>query len=98
MALVKCPDCGKEVSTEAKACPHCGRPSTSSTPTQPTPTQPVTVVRREAGAYEALGAVASILGVILAVAGSSTGNNVLGIIGGVVLVVGLIVFMIGRFK
>ena len=24
MALTKCRECGKEVSTEAKACPHCG--------------------------------------------------------------------------
>jgi Bacterial SH3 domain len=26
MALIKCPDCGGNVSTEAGACPHCGRP------------------------------------------------------------------------
>ena len=26
MALIKCPECGKEVSTAAKACPHCGFP------------------------------------------------------------------------
>jgi hypothetical protein len=54
MALVKCDDCGREVSTEAVACPHCGRPTNAdaasiSDPasTQPpqrtvTPTQPVT--------------------------------------------------------
>jgi membrane protein YdbS with pleckstrin-like domain len=26
MALIACPECGKEVSTEAKACPSCGYP------------------------------------------------------------------------
>lgn len=26
MALVKCPDCGREVSSNAKACPQCGCP------------------------------------------------------------------------
>lgn len=26
MPLVACPDCGKQVSTEAAACPGCGRP------------------------------------------------------------------------
>ena len=26
MALTKCPDCGNDVSTEAPACPKCGRP------------------------------------------------------------------------
>lgn len=25
MALVRCPDCGKEASTQAAACPGCGR-------------------------------------------------------------------------
>ncbi len=26
MALVACPDCGQNVSSEATSCPHCGRP------------------------------------------------------------------------
>lgn len=26
MSLIQCPDCSKEVSTDAKSCPHCGRP------------------------------------------------------------------------
>lgn len=26
MAIIKCPDCGKEISIEAKACPNCGKP------------------------------------------------------------------------
>lgn len=26
MALIKCPDCGKEVSSSAKNCPNCGAP------------------------------------------------------------------------
>ena len=24
MALIKCPECGKEISDNAKTCPHCG--------------------------------------------------------------------------
>lgn len=28
MPLLQCPDCGKDVSTMAPACPHCGRPMT----------------------------------------------------------------------
>lgn len=27
MSLRKCPDCGHDVSTSARACPHCGRPN-----------------------------------------------------------------------
>lgn len=38
MALVKCPECGKDVSTTAKACPHCGAepPRTAAPPPLPT--------------------------------------------------------------
>ncbi|MGZ6362403.1 MAG: zinc ribbon domain-containing protein [Ktedonobacterales bacterium] len=25
MALIKCPECGEQVSTSAAACPHCGK-------------------------------------------------------------------------
>ncbi len=28
MALISCPDCGGKLSTQASACPHCGRPVT----------------------------------------------------------------------
>lgn len=40
MALVKCPDCGSEVSDQAPACPRCGRPMKVPSPvfqTAPTP-------------------------------------------------------------
>jgi hypothetical protein len=26
-ALISCPDCGKQISRKASACPHCGRPA-----------------------------------------------------------------------
>jgi len=26
MALITCPDCKKEISSEAESCPNCGRP------------------------------------------------------------------------
>lgn len=31
MALIKCPDCGKEFSDKASACPNCGRPNLNQT-------------------------------------------------------------------
>jgi hypothetical protein len=40
MALIKCPDCGNDVSTAALACPHCGRPvslESSARPRTPPP-------------------------------------------------------------
>lgn len=32
MALVACPDCGREVSGRAPACPHCGAPIADASP------------------------------------------------------------------
>lgn len=29
MALIKCPECGREISDTASACPGCGAPSAS---------------------------------------------------------------------
>jgi hypothetical protein len=45
LALIKCPDCGRDVSTHAAACPGCGRPiaaAITAGPTQPEapPVQP----------------------------------------------------------
>jgi len=40
MALQQCPDCGKEVSSEAPSCPHCGRPIAVTPPTEKTNSAP----------------------------------------------------------
>jgi uncharacterized membrane protein YdbT with pleckstrin-like domain len=41
MPVITCPDCGRDVSTMATACPHCGRPSPAGmTPLGPTPVPP----------------------------------------------------------
>src|ERR1035437_197229 len=32
MALIKCPDCGKDVSNVAPSCPNCGRPVLETVP------------------------------------------------------------------
>lgn len=43
MALIECPECNKQVSSEAGACPSCGHPIKPTYP-QPTPTPPKTTV------------------------------------------------------
>jgi len=35
MALIKCHECGKDVSTSAEACPHCGYPFKKNTVSKP---------------------------------------------------------------
>lgn len=39
MALIKCPDCGKDVSDEAPSCIHCGKPKPGEIPPPETPQQ-----------------------------------------------------------
>ena len=44
MALIKCPECGKDVSTAAESCPHCGYPLKKGTvPQQPVQYETTTV-------------------------------------------------------
>lgn len=40
MALVPCPECGKNVSTLASSCPHCGCPLSFADNTSPPPSSP----------------------------------------------------------
>src|SRR4051812_27277887 len=56
MALVKCPDCGREVSDLAPACPTCGRPMAASggPSTAPPPPAPAGVLRSNVGTVEAV--------------------------------------------
>jgi len=39
MALVKCPDCGREVSDQAPSCPNCGRPMATRRAPPPSPSK-----------------------------------------------------------
>ena len=41
MPVIACPDCGRDVSTLAPVCPHCGRPSPAGTSVPPTPASAV---------------------------------------------------------
>ena len=52
MALINCPECGKEISDKVKSCPHCGYPmeygdETTSVVTQPAESTPVNNTERK---------------------------------------------------
>ena len=95
MALVKCPECGREVSDKSAACVGCGAPLSPalSQTTPASPATPVPVTRR-GGKWEALGTVLVIGGILSVVFASPPVST----FGALAFVVGLIVFVIGRFQ
>jgi hypothetical protein len=87
MALIKCSECGKDVSDKATACPNCGAPIGSEHGPQRRCNTPVRVVR--AGwRWEAIGALLVIGGLIAGMAGAGSGWFV--------PIVGFVIFIIGR--
>ena len=67
MPVIACPDCGRDVSTLAPVCPHCGRPSPAGTApitaaTAPKPAAEETVWR---GSPSAMKLVGRIIGIVL---------------------------------
>lgn len=45
MALIKCSECGKEISNKASVCPHCGMPLRS----EDRGTYDITITRKNSG-------------------------------------------------
>ena len=64
MPVIPCPDCGREVSTLAPACPQCGRPSPGGNAVPPAPSVP----QHEETLWRATPAWALLLGHIIAMA------------------------------
>lgn len=90
MALIKCGECGNEVSDKAAACPKCGAPIAAPTGGNEAASAPKTV-KRAGGAWEAVGTLL-IIASIPACISDNTG------VGGVLALVGFVVFNIGRFN
>lgn len=90
MALIKCSECGRKVSEKAAACPNCGAPIASPSPT--VKLDPSSHVRntRTGARWEGIGFILIVVGMFMLFSGT------LG--GGVVILVGFVVFLVGRFK
>jgi hypothetical protein len=92
MALIKCSECGKEISDRAGACPGCGAPVAGGTATAPLSAAVTNSVRVERAGFkwEATGFVLILVAIIAGIAGAGWFAGVLGF-------VGFVVFIIGRF-
>ena len=87
MALIKCGECGKEISDKAASCPGCGAPSV------PGRAVPVNVTRA-GGKWEGWGFSLIVGGMLTAMVAEPPVSSV----GGVAMLAGFAVFIIGRFK
>ncbi len=90
MPLTKCPDCRREVSTRAEACPHCGCPLTIKPDV--VGGRRVQTVEHTAKRYNLailIGGVLSAVGIIMALPSCFYETGLVGTIGQWLVVVGL---------
>lgn len=85
MALVACPECKREISSDAPACPNCGKPNAALQKAQ------AAAARRSQDNNQRVGCAAMILGLL--------GLAVFPLGGAIVMLVGLVlIFANMRFK
>lgn len=90
MALITCPDCGKQVSDQATSCIGCGRPLRAAPAKQPTAGSAKATekgVQRAKWKYDlgnAIGGIGVAIGIVVMIAGSTIGGLVtMLVIGGI---------------
>ena len=91
MAMISCPECGKEISDKAAYCPSCGAPISTQGPTSAKATS--IKVGRTGGKWEGLGFILIVAGMITAI-GTDSSNH----LGGILVTIGFVVFIFGRFN
>ena len=82
MPLISCPDCGRQVSDSAPNCPQCGKPMAMFS-------GKTVETTRKGGVYEGVGFLLIVGGIFACFAS--------GAVGSVLILVGFIVFLVGRF-
>ena len=108
MALIKCLECGKDISDKASACPHCGNPTTTKG-VQPIETvtriNTVEYTRKKWKGYILTGVIMLFVGALMflinlmrAITASTSGtqpNGLLLLLGILLAAIGFIIFLVG---
>jgi hypothetical protein len=93
MTVIRCQDCGAEFGAVSTSCPHCGAHAwvaAEDATSRPQQSRPNDLDLKEVGLYEAVAAGLAIIGGVIAFIEPAYGFLLVG--------VGLVVFLIGRFK
>lgn len=95
MALITCPDCQKQVSDQAPACPNCGRPIAAAQP-HDKKVQTIEATGKKYKGMQLIGSLLVCLGVISCVyeMNNPTPSSTLTV---VLMVVGFLLMIAGRF-
>jgi predicted membrane channel-forming protein YqfA (hemolysin III family) len=97
MALIKCSECGTEISDKAAVCVKCGAPTAAA----PAGGSIIEVApRRQAGkqpkALQLIGFLVLAFGVVLAVSDAKSGKGLLNGVGPALILLGLVLYAVGR--
>ncbi len=89
MSLIKCPDCNKEISSYAPACPNCGRPKHSSIHT-------IEQTGKKFKKTQLIYSMMVALGMIMVFIGMGTESAIIGILGFILIVIGITGYIVSK--
>lgn len=99
MTLIECPECGREVSDQAEACPDCAFPISAEQDLSQGGSEEVQTIEATGKSYKAqmaLGVAGMVLGVIVLVAGAANESTGASIFGATIAGTGLLAYLSGR--
>jgi len=103
MALVNCHECGKEISDKAQSCPSCGCPiqntptASQSNASQQVGVQTIQETSKKWKGMQLIGAILLVIGIISCINQTSTGSLTESPVTGVLIFLGFIFSVIGKF-
>lgn len=99
MALIKCSECGKEVSSNAANCPNCGNPIAAGfVPGNNTPHVTTEKTKKSLKATGCVFVTMLLIGVFLLMVYAANKSKPVGIFGGIMTFVGFIGYVINRVQ
>lgn len=96
MALINCPECQKQVSSIAAACPNCAHPINQKQPTQKPTIQTIEQTSKRWKGLQLVGFILCGLGLVITFSGE-TGPGAINP-GPIMFIVGLAIYILARFS
>lgn len=75
MAMINCPECGKEISDKAPACPNCGHPLKMADPTSKMQSGPAKSAKKPKKKGSCIGGIIVIIAIVAVIAAIGSGGD-----------------------